>query len=174
MKPFDLNLALLGHPVVTRDGKKVENLSFSKNERTYPLSGTVCGNLFTWKRNGSHQFSEKSTYDLFLADCELHPEPKYGDLVEVTDDSDSTWVKRIFICKTPGNNTLAVLVDSESNFARSRIFEVKLWDHMRPIQKDPNIKITVSINDKPARLSDISDETLRKIKEAEKHWSFWK
>ena len=168
MKPFDLELALQGHPVVTREGRKVENLILSKHiGNTYPLSGIVWGSTLTWTKNGSHQFSLSSANDLFLTDCELQPEPKLGDLVEVTDDNDSTWFKRIFICKTPGNNALAVLVDSESNFARSRIFEVKLWDHMRPIQKQPEIEITVSINGKPAKLSDISDETLRKIKEAE-------
>jgi len=170
MKPFNLELALQGHPVVTRGGKEISQLTLFVCKHTHPLVGVIDGERCVWTRNGNGRYNmtTQSNSDLFLKDCDWQPEPKFGDLVEVS-DSGINWTERIFICKTPDGRILAASpVENFINRHKPLLsFGVTPWNHMRPIQKELNIKITVSINDKPAKLSDISDETLRKIKEAE-------
>ena len=45
--------------------------------------------------------------------------------------------------------------------------EVKtvIWSHAKEVEEKPNIEITVKINGKEAKLSDISEETLKKLRE---------
>lgn len=53
MKPFNLELAKQGHPVMTRDGKPVRILCFDKQGTSYPLVGLV----------KNRQCEEMETYD---------------------------------------------------------------------------------------------------------------
>lgn len=66
-KPFDLQKALAGHPVVTRDGQRVNYL------RHFPVSGESlvgvregAGNLSIWEEDGRHLCTGPHPYDLFL------------------------------------------------------------------------------------------------------------
>ena len=67
--PFDLETALK-HPerVVTRDGRKVEQLHFFKRdtETKHPIYGILDGNVEHWNNGGNFCIGTKSDYDLFL------------------------------------------------------------------------------------------------------------
>jgi len=73
MKPFDLEKALAGEPVVTRDGRKVTQLHMFNCDECliYPLYGVVFENLEKWKRDGKYNIREESQNDLFMAEKEM-------------------------------------------------------------------------------------------------------
>src|SRR5208282_4397492 len=53
-KPFDLQKALAGAPVVTRDGRRVIGLVLLPAKGEFPLAGVIEGaeNIEMWKRTG--------------------------------------------------------------------------------------------------------------------------
>ena len=60
MKPFDLEAALAGAPVVTRSGKPVTQLvKFDAIRSPFNLFGVVDGEVYSWGESGG--------YDLFMA-----------------------------------------------------------------------------------------------------------
>lgn len=67
MNPFDLEKALAGHPVVTRDGQKIVEIHCFKNGND-PVAAILEGNecLF-YKKNGRYLHYEETEYDLFMA-----------------------------------------------------------------------------------------------------------
>lgn len=76
MKPFDLVKALAGAPVVTRDGRKVEQLvKFSPNGCIY-LGGVLCNRrpngdeLEWWRSDGSAIGNGEEHLDLFMSEPE--------------------------------------------------------------------------------------------------------
>jgi hypothetical protein len=70
MKPFDLEKAKAGQPVITREGLPVKFFSFQmKNE--YPICGYVIENdgqecVTIWNENGKEYKNSESDYDLFM------------------------------------------------------------------------------------------------------------
>jgi len=70
MKDFDLEKALNGTEVVTRDREKVTQLHlFRGDSLTYSLAGLINGTFIdTWTANGKYFLNEDSSYDLFLKD----------------------------------------------------------------------------------------------------------
>jgi hypothetical protein len=67
-KPFNLEEALKGAKVVTRDGREVKELSKFESFEDYPLVGVLGGKLTTWtKQGGYYKSKEESHADLFLA-----------------------------------------------------------------------------------------------------------
>jgi hypothetical protein len=72
MKPFNLNKALLGEPVVTRDGDKVTEIhNFSTRHGEMTVFAIIEGGFLTFNKNGKH-YSEisDSDFDLFMAEPE--------------------------------------------------------------------------------------------------------
>lgn len=67
MKPFDLQRALAGDKVVTRDGREVTQLTrFKCNEEC--LAGVIDGVLETWHETGKYLTNDSGcSYDLFMA-----------------------------------------------------------------------------------------------------------
>lgn len=65
--PFDLNRALAGEKVVTRDGREVTQLTrFKCNEEC--LAGVIDGVLETWHETGKYLTNDSGcSYDLFMA-----------------------------------------------------------------------------------------------------------
>lgn len=64
-KPFNLEKALAGEPVVTRDGREVTgicNSTFIHN----PLEGRIDGERDLWKIDGRYFEAVKSQLDLFM------------------------------------------------------------------------------------------------------------
>jgi hypothetical protein len=71
MKEFNLERALAGEPVVTRNGKKVTELHLFKNEALIqPLYGTIEGDedVLQWTTYGIYNIKEETSWDLFMAE----------------------------------------------------------------------------------------------------------
>lgn len=68
-KPFDLERALAGDPVVTRDGRPVTQLTHFKDVEygSESLCGVVCGSLEKWMSDGRYYLAGTSGTDLFMA-----------------------------------------------------------------------------------------------------------
>lgn len=68
-KPFNLEEALKGAKVVTRDGGEVKELTKFENLKDYPLVGVLDTELKTWTTEGKYSAYDlgQSYLDLFLA-----------------------------------------------------------------------------------------------------------
>ena len=69
MKPFDLEKAIAGHPLVTRDGRKVLDFHYFKAaEIEFPIYALLeKGVVESYKINGMNLQESASHYDLLLA-----------------------------------------------------------------------------------------------------------
>lgn len=68
MKPFDLEAAINGAPVVTRDGREVKQLTYFVCDNPEALVGVVGDTLRRWYNNGSYiDYIDDSPFDLFMA-----------------------------------------------------------------------------------------------------------
>lgn len=67
MKTFDLEKALAGDPVITRDGRPVTQLTFFENARGDTFAGVLDGVIELWAENGEYNHSYSSNFDLFMA-----------------------------------------------------------------------------------------------------------
>lgn len=73
MKPFNLEKALVGDPVITRDGRKVTDLHYFSGHfaTAYPLFALVGKNVLSYTTAGSyHEICLESRDDLFMASTE--------------------------------------------------------------------------------------------------------
>jgi hypothetical protein len=66
-KPFNLEEALNGAKVVTRDGREVSQLTKFEGSKDYQLAGVTDGVLYTWTEQGGYYTDRQSNSDLFLA-----------------------------------------------------------------------------------------------------------
>lgn len=68
MKPFNLQEAMAGKPVQTRDGREVTQLKFFEDVNINLIIGVVAKNIWTWNMEGqSDSLSGESNNDLFMA-----------------------------------------------------------------------------------------------------------
>lgn len=76
LKPFSLELAKQGHPVVTRDGRPVRIICFDRKDSEYnqPIVGLMCHDtndiedMESFNVDGRYNVTEGDTrYDLFMA-----------------------------------------------------------------------------------------------------------
>lgn len=67
MKPFNLEEALAGKPVVTRDGNKVTQLHLFDIDSQYPLYGVVETSVWKFTKNGKPVGYSGNKYELFMA-----------------------------------------------------------------------------------------------------------
>ena len=68
MKPFDLEKALAGEPVVTRDGRPVKIAGYNPDANVYSkITGWVNGEVKAWGSVGDF-YSLTSGFDLFMAE----------------------------------------------------------------------------------------------------------
>lgn len=74
-KPFDINLAKQGHPVVTRDGRSARIICFDRKDPTYPLVALLPsrnGGPFevhsSFSKDGKFDvYADEAPEDLFMA-----------------------------------------------------------------------------------------------------------
>lgn len=173
MKPFNLNLAKQGHPLITRDGRKIvqfvhftEPFDQKSNSVLYVL--TEKGEKFCNCIDGEYYHNEVNNDDLFLDDSvPWNPLLKEGDLVEVRDFEEKKWQKRIFLYFNKYKKIMCVNNRDKASYLEGKCYEVLPWNQYRLITQEPIIEIIVRIDGKEAKLSDIPDETLKKIKEKE-------
>jgi hypothetical protein len=67
MKPFNLEKALSGAKVVTRNGKEVTQLTKFDVDSNYPLTGIIDNKRETFQLNGMFGDNKESNWDLFMA-----------------------------------------------------------------------------------------------------------
>ena len=104
LKPFDLEKALAGEPVVTRQGEEVTQLTLFKTNSIYTLAGVVDGELLRFTPSGEYLRNEPHYLDLFMkAKTRMvngfevpipvtNPENmKYGDTYYGADNTDLDW-----------------------------------------------------------------------------------
>ena len=68
MKPFDLELALSGHPVITRDGREATRIAYFK-DASDEYDKVLClidGIIESFLENGKYYEGQDSIHDLFL------------------------------------------------------------------------------------------------------------
>jgi hypothetical protein len=68
MKPFDLEKALAGEPVVTRDGRVVKELIRFKTLNDWSVFAVVGNCVIQCNDNGQHSDCEHNSLDLFMAE----------------------------------------------------------------------------------------------------------
>lgn len=74
LKPFDLEAALAGAKVVTRDGRKAsEIVVFRTADTQYPVSTVIHGTIYSHSIDGLYFGRANSDLDLFIA-----PKTHYG------------------------------------------------------------------------------------------------
>ena len=66
-KPFNLEEALNGAKVVTRDGREVTELTKFESEAQDFIFGRIDKSIFAWRLNGNYYNEGASSLDLFLA-----------------------------------------------------------------------------------------------------------
>lgn len=64
-KPFNLEKALAGEPVVTRDGREVEGIEKS-DFPVQPIKACINGQIEFWYRDGEYSIYNKHPLDLFM------------------------------------------------------------------------------------------------------------
>lgn len=65
--PFDLEKALAGEPVITRDGREVTQVTLFECESRYPVYAVVDGAICSFTKTGSdYDNGQSSQYDLFM------------------------------------------------------------------------------------------------------------
>jgi hypothetical protein len=67
MKPFNLEAALAGHPVCTRDGRPVTQLVKFDCKYDYCVFGVLDDAPASWMESGQHTCDGNNPYDLFMA-----------------------------------------------------------------------------------------------------------
>lgn len=83
MKPFNLEEALAGKPVVTTEGKKVTVLHYFEDIRsTYPLLGIMDGQIINFTKEGKYTISSDSVHDLVMQEEEKLVELTIRDISE--------------------------------------------------------------------------------------------
>ena len=107
---------------------------------------------------------------LFTIDCNAVSVSKKrlpikGDIILVRDFSSVKWKKLIFLMFY-GDTALCVTESTEDAYREGKQYSICGWTHWKwPEEKESEIEISVKINGKEAKLSDISKETLLKIRE---------
>jgi len=154
MKKFDLQKALNGEALITRDGRKAYEFRRSNASIDYCYFVEGDRRIRVCYKDGVHKF-DKQNLDLFMAE-----QYKEGDRVMVRDNDDDEWTELIYLFTDKNGFHLCTWID---RYGRGDTYPAFTWEQIKPIED--TIEITVKINGKEAKLSDISDETLTKIKE---------
>jgi len=91
--------------------------------------------------------------------------PKEGDFVEVAHSKKVCWNKRIFLYSTKAGHHIAVSTGCEIDYQEGGSeYLTTTWEFIRPVQPSISISIDIKINGQPAKLSDISEETLLSLR----------
>ena len=71
MIKFDLERALAGDKVITRDGQDATQIHAFKDVENYELYGVIGSDVFSWRINGKFYSADESHHDLFMAPKKL-------------------------------------------------------------------------------------------------------
>lgn len=115
MKPFNLEAALRGEPVVTRDGQEVTDLKYFPNvEGNYSLAGVADRQLLTWHKDGRYISMLVMERDLFMKGKTRKltvAASQYDPLLPVNQLNSSTERKRILSATVNEDGSVTVEVE---------------------------------------------------------------
>jgi hypothetical protein len=162
MKPFNLELANLGHPLITRDGRKIVQFVHYKEPYKQTADAVLSAVLDTGGRksyliNGRFYEQMPSDADLFLDDSIPWEKPlQEGDEIEVLiDEISNTWGKRILLHIDKHGNALCIQNLHETNYNTNTNYIIMCWkkEKWRRIptpkpQAKMDIKITINGEEK--------------------------
>ena len=95
------------------------------------------------------------------------PSYELGEEVEVKDTGG--WTKRIYISAYE-DMYYCIICGKEGNLgSKSKSLPLAMWPNIRKIKREDTIELTVKINGKTSKLSELSDETIASIKKLEKN-----
>ena len=167
-KPFDLELAKAGHPLILSTGEMVSYVGIS------PFTPGKC--IIVADRQklvfvNPNVKDPQVTFHLLLDISIPWQAPlKQGDTIEVKINDE--WKEALLVSHLPGGSILVLDTNecsineyNEGDFTDNDDFTYRgkaLW---RRKPTEATIEITVKINGKDAKMSDISKETLLKIRE---------
>lgn len=85
MKPFNLEAALAGAKVITRDGSEVTQLTLFDIVRDgYVLYGVLNSEIHSWLANGKYYRIDESNNDLFMAPVKIEQwVARYGNYLHL-------------------------------------------------------------------------------------------
>lgn len=91
MKEFDLNAALEGQPVITRDGRKVTEIHcFKSYDTDYPVHAIINNKVYSYTKEGEYRKNDEHYLDLFMA-------PKIIEKwVNVYQSGNEIWLNRTY------------------------------------------------------------------------------
>lgn len=139
MKEFNLELALTGHPVVTKDGNEVTHLALQEFPGDdYPLTGYIVNNSSTtsWAKSGKYYLGVVNdpiagSKDLFLKNCDWQPPIAEGAIVEVRDNPDHNWVERSYLKTLVNGLYLCIDVNAIDAMERGYNITAKAWKYLK-------------------------------------------
>ena len=99
-----------------------------------------------------------SQFDVFF---NRYPKKEYPRVMLVSDNK-SDWFKRVVFMEK--KNKYLTWINAETIEDSEKVITVVPWLYAKEIEEKPSIEITVKINGKEAKLSDISEETLNKLR----------
>jgi hypothetical protein len=140
---FDLELAKQGHPLCTRNGKKViEFVYFSKNYRKdlFPLVCIIKENpkrIRSFQKSGKHLGNCQSEFDLFLDKSIPWEKPlKEGEIIEVF--TSSGWQRKVLVHLDKSGWIIA----ASRNIQNRISLPLYQKDHWRRISEKTEKKVT--------------------------------
>jgi len=166
MKPFDLEEALAGYPLTTKEGLTVTD--FTKNNSSkYPYKAFVNNIRRTFTANGKWSTQHESYLDLFLTDTEPEEELKEGDTIEVL--SNMGWDERILLAVLKNKSAICVSGGDEPIYKAGSICSTATWAdgkwRKKVTKPEPEVEIKISIGDKEISLKDLNEALNQKLRE---------
>ena len=162
---FDLELAKLGHPLITSGGIKVKDFYVFDDFDIFTCIVIAGNSTYGYRRDGSYLHDKPHENDLLL-DLSISWERPFikGDLVEVQDiDADAKhWTKRVYLFSHDSYHYCVAQGYETYKCRRDGSIVIAYWGRVRHIKKKEEVKVevTIMINGEKANLSDISEDTL--------------
>lgn len=172
---FDLELAIAGHPLITSGGDKVTDFKYFKDLNSdYKIRVVADGCILAYQEAGRPDwdfgFGKRGSmvgwFLLLDKSIPWEPELKMGDRIEIK--KATRWEERIFIKYGEADGVVVVIEDDANKYLQGRPFDTIHYHEYRRINKDIDLDIKITCNGKDVKLSDISEETLIKLRNQSK------
>ncbi len=157
---FDLKRALAGEPVINEVGEEIKGFHKRRIKPEITKFPYADSNDSSYTEEGKYTITYHTVNDLYMK----YPKLEEGMKILVRDSDDKDWIERIFLVKD--KNGLIIAIKSYQRYMDGELYNAVAWKQFKLIE-EPAIEITVKINGKEAKLSDISEEIFKKLKNLE-------
>jgi hypothetical protein len=164
--PFDLELAKQGHPLVTRNGTKIDQFIYLTGKYvTEPILCIIDNGAIRFYNDGNYLETETNYRDLLLDKSQpWRPEPQEGDIVLVRNYDTNQWTERIFLYKLKNGKVLTVAETYKKDYKENKSFECLVWNQMKPIPIENHLEFKLTLNGEEIDPSEISEETWNNLR----------